>query len=212
MRQQDSPKGRFIVFEGLDGSGKSTQIALLEKELSRLGRRVYVTREPTDAAVGGLIRETLSGQTKRSSAELAALFLADRIRHNTNPVNGIQGYIDSGVDVLCDRYYYSSLAYQGLESDIDWLIACNCGCPEILRPDLCVFLDMDAEQCKRRVDNGRAFLEIFEQSAEQLARIRGNFMEVFALLAEEENIAFVDAFRSPDEVAADIKEIVLRLG
>lgn len=211
MRQDGTQKGRFIVFEGLDGSGKSTQITLLEKELVRLGRKVYVTREPTDGAAGGLIRETLSGQMKRSSAELAALFLADRIRHNTNPVNGIQNYINNGVDVLCDRYYYSTLAYQGLDTDIDWLIACNCHCPEILRPDLCLFLDMDAEKCKQRVDANRAYLEIYEQSAQQLASIRKNFIEVFALLSKEENIQFVDALRSPEEVAADIKEIVLSI-
>ncbi len=212
MQHSAGRKGRFIVFEGLDGSGKSTQIALLEQELKRLGRRVVVTREPTDSAAGGLIRETLSGQTKRSSAELAALFLADRIRHNTNPISGIQNYLNDGVDVLCDRYYYSSLAYQGLDTDVAWLIACNCTCPEIARPDLCLFLDVDAEQCKQRVDKGRAYLEIFEQSAEQLARIRQNFMEVFALLQEEENIVFVDALRPPDDVARDISDIVHTLG
>ncbi|MFA9379973.1 MAG: dTMP kinase [Acetanaerobacterium sp.] len=211
MECSGEKRGRLIVFEGLDGSGKSTQLALLEKELKLRGRRIYVTREPTDAAVGGLIREALAGQAQRSGAELAALFLADRIRHNTNPVNGIRGYLESGVDVLCDRYYYSSFAYQGLESDIDWVIACNRGCAEIVRPELCIFLDVDAKKCKQRVDAGRAYLEIFEQSAEQLDHIRQNFFEVFAHLEEVENIVVVDAYRAVDEVAKDILDLVLAL-
>lgn len=208
MQQSDTRKGRFIVFEGLDGSGKTTQLYLLEQELARLGRKVFVTREPTDAAVGGLIREALSGQTARPASELAALFLADRIRHNTNPVNGIRRYLDDGVDVLCDRYYYSTLAYQAAESDLEWLIACNCGCPDILRPDLCLFLDLDAELCKQRVDSGRAYLEIFEQSAGQLETIRRGFMEAFALLPEEETIVVVDAARPVQEVAQEIRAVV----
>ena len=78
--------GRFIVLEGLDGSGKSTQITLLAQALQAQGRKVHCTAEPTSSATGGLIRDTLSGSYARSGAELAALFLTDRIAHNvTSP-------------------------------------------------------------------------------------------------------------------------------
>ncbi len=204
MTDSAAALGRFIVIEGLDGSGKSTQVALLKQALEKLGRRVAVTHEPTDAAVGGMIRETLAGLAPRSDAELAALFLADRIRHNTNPVNGIQKLLLDGTDVLCDRYYYSSLAYQSLTVDLDWLVAANCGCPAIRKPDLCIFLDVDAARCKERMDTSRHFLEIFERSGEQMERIRQNFFAAFDRIRGGENIVILDAVKDADELAQEI--------
>ena len=88
--------------------------------------------------------------TPRTGTEIAALFMADRVAHNVNPVNGISAMLAQGRDVICDRYYYSSLAYQGVVSDPDWVFHINVDCPEIRRPDLCVFLDLDEEACIRR--------------------------------------------------------------
>ena len=87
--------------------------------------------------------------------------MADRVQHNVNPVWGIQKMLASGFDVICDRYYYSSMAYQGTVTDPDWVERINLDCPEIRRPDLCVFLDVDYERCRRRMEEGRAFLEIY---------------------------------------------------
>ena len=136
QNESNEVKGKFIVLEGLDGAGKSTHLKLLAKALGEKGRRVYITAEPSSTAAGGIIRETLSGISCRSAEELAALFLADRINHNMNPSNGIKQFIDKGIDVICDRYYYSSFAYQGLDSDIDWLMDCNLKCPAILKCSL----------------------------------------------------------------------------
>ena len=108
-------KGRFIVFEGIDGAGKSTQIELLAAHLQGQGRRVYRTAEPTESVTGGLLRDALGGVSKRTACEMAALFVLDRIFHNVNPVNGIEKMLADGIDVISDRYYYSSLAYQGSE-------------------------------------------------------------------------------------------------
>lgn len=83
-------RGKFIVVEGLDGSGKGTQTALLCAYLKSQGRNVYPTAEPTESVTGGMIRDVLSGARQRTSSELAALFLADRVAHNMNPVNGIE--------------------------------------------------------------------------------------------------------------------------
>ena len=105
-------RGRFIVFEGIDGAGKSTQIQLLAERLRGQGRRVYCTAEPTESVSGGMLRDALGGVSKRTSCEMAAMFVLDRIFHNVNPVNGIEKMLADGVDVICDRYYYSSLAYQ----------------------------------------------------------------------------------------------------
>ncbi len=211
MNSSTAARGRFIVFEGIDGSGKSTQISLLEQGLRAQGRRVYRTAEPTETSLGGLIRDALAGATPRSTAELAALFLADRIHHNSNAINGIMKQLKNGVDVICDRYYYSSFAYQGVGTDLNWVMDANLNCPEILRPDLCLFLDLDAQKSKERVDASRFYLEIYEQSGEQLAEIRGKFFEVFERLKGRENIVVVDALRSVDEIAADILQLVQKL-
>lgn len=202
-------KGKFIVFEGIDGAGKSTQIEKLRKKLVSEGRKVFITAEPTASVTGGILRDALSGNYKRSAAELAAMFLSDRVFHNVNESVGINQALEKGFDVISDRYYYSSFAYQGLESDIDWVINMNLNCPEIRRPDLCIFLDLDAQKSKERIDTNRATVEIFEKE-EILNKIRGKFFDVFKRLPDE-NIAIIDASGSVDDVAQKISEVVDRM-
>ena len=202
--------GKFILFEGLYGSGKSTHIRCLEQRLRDMGRRVDVTAEPTVSALGGLVRDALSGFTPRSGGEIAALFMADRVQHNVNPVWGIQKMLASGFDVICDRYYYSSMAYQGTVTDPDWVERINLDCPEIRRPDLCVFLDVDYERCRRRMEEGRAFLEIYENEASMIAT-RRRYYAVFEELKERDRIAVIDAGRPVEEVAEDVFRAVLPL-
>lgn len=202
-------RGKFIVFEGIDGAGKSTQISLLEEKLKKEGRKVFVTAEPTQSVTGGALRDALSGNYKRSAAELAAMFLADRVFHNVNEKCGIQQALEKGFDVISDRYYYSSFAYQGLESDIDWVIDMNLNCPEILKPDLCVFLDLDAEKSKQRIDSARMATEIFENS-EMLEKIRSKFFDVFNRL-EGENVCIIDASQSIDKVSEEIYSAIQKL-
>lgn len=209
--QNKSKCGKFIVFEGLDGSGKSTQIQLLAEKLKLMGRKVYCTAEPTNSATGGLIRDTLSNNYKRDATELAGLFLTDRIAHNVNPVWGIKKFIDDGIDVICDRYYYSSFAYQGLETDLSWVMNMNLNCPEIIKPDLCIFLDVDYKKCKARVDEERPHLEIFESDESIMEATRIQFYEVFKLLNETEHIQIVDANRSLNIVSDEIYRIVVSL-
>lgn len=204
-------RGRFIVFEGLDGSGKSTQISMLSEKLKLLGRKVYCTAEPTNSATGGLIRDTLSNNYKRDATELAGLFLSDRIAHNVNPVWGIKKFLDDGIDVICDRYYYSSFAYQGLGTDLSWIMDMNINCPEIMKPDLCIFLDVDYRKCKARVDKERPHLEIFESDESIMEATRLQFYEVFRMLNEKEHIQIIDANRPMNVVADEIYRIVMLL-
>ncbi len=202
-------KGRFIVFEGIDGAGKSTQIEKLRQKLVSEGRKVFITAEPTQSVTGGILRDALSGNYKRSATELAAMFLSDRVFHNVNESVGINQALSKGFDVISDRYYYSSFAYQGLDSDIDWVIDMNLNCPDIRKPDLCIFLDLDAEKSKARIDTNRATVEIFEKE-EILNKIRSKFFDVFKRLPDE-NIAIVDASGSVDEVAEKIAAVVDKL-
>lgn len=191
-------RGRFIVFEGIDGCGKSTQVALLAERLRAEGREVALTAEPTDSASGKMLRAALGGKEKRTPCEMAALFLLDRIYHNVSE-DGIEAMLAKGIDVICDRYYYSSLAYQGSETDFDWVKDMNLSCPEICRPDLCVFLDIDPDVSLARIAAARESTEIYEKK-ELLERFRARFLSVFDMLKETDRVAIVDASRPIDEV------------
>ena len=154
-------KGRFIVFEGIDGAGKTTQIERLAARLRAEGRKVTVTAEPTVSVSGGMLRDALGGLQKRTACEMAAMFVLDRVFHNVNP-DGICAMIDAGYDVICDRYYYSSMAYQGSQTDFTWVRDMNLNCPEIRTPDVCIFLDLTPEQSMARIEGGRVTKEIYE--------------------------------------------------
>lgn len=204
MTMTDSCKrGRLIVFEGIDGAGKTTQIELLEQHLKARGRRVYRTAEPTESVSGGLLRDALSGVAQRSACEMAALFVLDRIHHNVNPVNGIRKMLADGYDVICDRYYYSSMAYQGSETDARWVRDMNLHCPEILRPDLCIFLDLTPEQSLERIRRNRAVQEVYE-NLDKLTVVRERFFRVLREQEQTEKICILPADRSVEAIHADV--------
>ena len=207
MTAGETKRGRFIVFEGIDGAGKTTQIGLLAEALRAAGRRVYCTAEPTESVSGGLLRDALGGVSQRTACELAAMFVLDRIFHNVNPVSGIERMLADGVDVICDRYYYSSLAYQGSETDADWVRDMNLNCPQIRRPDLCLFLDLTPEQSMERITKGRVTTEIYE-TEEQLTKVRNKFLAAIESLSERDNIQTVNAAASIEEIQGEIRRIV----
>ena len=171
-----------------------------------MGSKVHRTAEPTDSVTGGLLRDALGGFVQRDAYELSALFLSDRIFHNVNTKNGIRHYLEQGYDVICDRYYYSSFAYQGMDADLSWVMDMNLHCPEILKPDLCIFLDICPAVGEERLSSDRSHREIYENVATQ-QRVRKRFLEVFDLLKDNENIKIVDAARSVEAVSADIIKI-----
>ena len=187
-------QGRFIVFEGIDGAGKSTQIAKLTAALSAMGRQIHTTAEPTDGVTGRMLRAALAGKEERSPAEMAALFVLDRIYHNKE----IAAALAQGKDVICDRYYYSSLAYQGSLCDYEWVRSMNCDCPDIRTPDLCVFLDLSPKAALSRIAARGEATEIYEKE-ETLSLFRATFMRVFESLSDR--VAIIDAAGTADEVA-----------
>ena len=200
-------KGRFIVIEGIDGAGKTTQIELLANRLREQGRVVHVTAEPTASVSGGLLRDALGGIANRTACEMAALFVLDRIFHNVNP-NGINAMLEKGIDVICDRYYYSSLAYQGSETDFEWVKSMNLNCPEIRTPDLCIFLDLSPEESLKRISKGRTSTELYER-LDTLVSVRNRFFEVFELLSDRDNIKVIDTTGDGiEEVAKKIASAV----
>lgn len=203
---------KLIVLEGLDGAGKTTQLRLLAQHLRQKGHAVFTDAEPTAGETGKLLRRMLSGELFCTPWAAAALFTADRIRHNTDPENGILRHLADGEVVLLDRYYYSTFAYQGMDTDLDWLIAMHRGCPEIRRPDLVLYLTMAPEKCMERIRQNRsaAALEIFE-TAEKLTEVDRRFRAAFAAIAHEENVVTVDADGTVEAVAARIAAAADRL-
>ena len=200
-------RGRFIVLEGIDGAGKTTQAELLCKHLTAQGRRVWRTAEPTTFPTGVALREALGGKVKKTECEMATMFVLDRIAHNIHPTEGINAILESGQDIICDRYYYSTLAYQGHSTNYEWTKSMNLLCPEIRRPDVCIYLDLTPEQSLDRISRGRDSVEIYE-NAETLGRVRSAFMRVFNDLGDSDNIAIVDAYRDPSEIASEIASLV----
>ena len=210
MTAQIKERGRVIVFEGIDGAGKTTQIELLAQALRAEGRLVYQTAEPTESVSGGLLRDALGGVSKRTACEMAAMFVLDRIFHNVNPVSGIEKMLADGIDVICDRYYYSSLAYQGSEIEGDWVWRMNLDCPEIRHPDLCIFLDLTPEQSMERINRGRVTHEIYE-TEDRLRRVRDRFLGVLGTLQKLDRICVVDAARPIPEIHQEIVSLVKQM-
>jgi len=190
-------RGKFIVFEGIDGAGKSTQIACLRESLVKMGYTVCTTAEPTDLDTGKMLRAALAGKCERSACEMATLFTLDRIAHNKE----IEKALAAGGIVICDRYYYSSLAYQGSLCDYEWVKRMNVACPEIRHPDLCIFLDLSPKDAIARISARGEATEIYEKE-ETLALFRDTFHRVFASL--EDRVAIVNAAPAPEVIAAEV--------
>ena len=193
---------KFIVVEGLDGTGKTTQIKILADYIKSKGTAVEITAEPTAHPTGKLIRRILSGEVPSDPWALASLFLSDRIIHNINPDDGIEKMLSEGKSVISDRYYYSTFSYQGHETDLSWAMDMHFSCPEIRKPDLVLFLTMAPEKCVERIRANRPdeAIEIYENT-EALTKISRQFDTVFETLRDRENIVYIDADGTIEEVS-----------
>src|SRR5262245_28046641 len=187
----------FIVLEGLDGAGTTTQTARLAEALRARGRAVFATAEPTDGPVGQLLRRFLSGELEPAEAAQALLFAADRLHHLQTQ---IEPALAGGATVISDRYYLSNLAYQALSGrlDLDWLRRINI---HARRPDLTIFLSVPPEVCRARLGGRGGAVERFD-ALEQLERIASAYARAIAFLRlEGERIETVDGQRAPEEVS-----------
>ena len=197
-------KGRFIVLEGIDGAGKTTQAELLEKYLVASGRQVARTAEPTGYAGGVALRAALGGKVKKSECEMAAMFVLDRIEHNIHEGDGIEALLADGYDVICDRYYDSSYAYQlaGRRISEDVLDQLNDLVVKDAHPDMTFLLDLTLDVSLQRV-SGRGEADRLE--LEGLAfkqRVRDGFLA--QAKKHPDRICVVDASKSPEGIFNDI--------
>jgi len=193
----------FIALEGIDGSGKSTQVKLLTDNLKNAGHKVYYTFEPTDSPVGSVIRNIFKSRIEADNRVIAGLFVADRLDHLLNKTDGILKKLEEGYTVITDRYYFSSYAYQGAHMSLDWVIEANSLSADLLRPDINIYIDISPEISMKRLNNGRSYMEIYE-NIENLRKVKETYLRAFNKLKSEENIYITDGNREPDVIAADI--------
>lgn len=138
-------RGRFLVFEGLDGAGTTTQTALLVERLAVLGRPAHATHEPSTGEIGLAVRRAIQGTLPLGPEALALGFAADRLHHLAD----IDRVLAAGTHVVCDRYALSSLAYQAADGvDVAWLAEIN---REARPPDATIFVDTPIAVCLERI-------------------------------------------------------------
>lgn len=166
----------FIVIEGLDGSGTTTQL----KELSRNLENSYSTFEPTDGHIGKLIKRVLKKEISVEPMTLAYLFSADRNEHLYCP-NGIAQRCKNGQIVISDRYLFSSLAYQSLYSDFNDILLLNDKFP---LPEVVFFINTDPSLCLQRIQKRNQDKEIFDDLEIQ-KNVLKNYIKSFDILKEK---------------------------
>ena len=191
-------QGLFIVIEGIDGTGKSTQSKRLAEWFRSRGREVVLSREPTDGPWGKKLRE--SATTGRLSAEEELeCFLNDRREHVEM---SIKPALAEGKVVILDRYYFSTMAYQGARGFDPAEIRCRneAFAPQ---PDLLLILDLNVESAHGRIGARGDTANEFEQR-DTLTRCR----EIFLSLRDEPFACVIDAEPSLNEVTADILSVV----
>ena len=191
-------EGVFIVLEGLDGSGTTTQTARLKDWFTGEGAvygKCSATYEPTPGPVGGIARLALSRRINLDPRTMALLFAADRTDHvykedDGRQEPGIHYLIRQGVNVISDRYLLSSLAYQSLDLSIEWLYEIN---SRVIVPDIVIFLDVDPEESARRMKQGRFHQELYE-AIETQRQVRAQYEKAISFLKEKgQRISRVDA-------------------
>jgi dTMP kinase len=200
MNRETKPQdrsGHFVVLEGIDGAGTTTQTAKLAERLRRAGKRVRTTREPSDGPIGSFIRQVLAGRVVVPGglapgwATMALLFAADRMDHIETE---IEPFVTDGGVVISDRYDASSLAYQSVTSGsapgdaVEWIRVLN---RYAKRPGLTIVLDVPSEMAAvRRAERGEA-AQLYEQN--EVQRALAAFYKDLARHLPKDRVAVIDA-------------------
>jgi dTMP kinase len=190
-------RGTFICIEGIDASGKTTQTRILVRKLRRKGIDAVYTTEPSKGKVGKFIRRHVLDREKRVPIALEALlFAADRVDHLENEVKPA---LENGKIVVCDRYVYSSLAYQGAAGlSLDWIQCIN---QFALFPDLAIFLDVSPEIVLKRLKRKKTVME----TSANLQKVR----EIYLQMVRDGRMIMLKGDKPIKDLAEDILKVVL---
>ena len=201
----------FAVFEGIDGSGTTTQLNILENFFLRNPDQLvlppfYKTFEPTDGSIGRIIRAGLRKEAELSAETIAMLFAADRNEHIFGS-GGVAERCKRGELVVSDRYVLSSLVYQGITCGDELPVSLNRLFPS---PELLIFLDIDPEIAEKRIAH-REIKEIYEFLDFQI-QVRRRYKTLLSRFsADGARIEIIDASKPPEEVAREIWELIKKL-
>ena len=192
-------KGIFIVIEGIDGSGKTIQSKLLQKELIKKGFKAVYTAEPSKGFIGNFLRKTSFKGIKLNPEFETLLFAADRFYHiNFEVIPNL----NEGKIVVCDRYFYASLAYQGAQGvDLNWIKTVN---KFVIKPDLAIYLDVPVEVGLSRIAKRKK--TVFEES-----EIEEKVREIYLKLVKENELILVNANKPIKDVKKEIINLTLSL-
>jgi len=199
-------RGLFIVLEGPDGSGKSTVAEFMAEYLKDKGHEIEFSREPGGTNIGEKIREIIldvKNEEMSSEAE-ALLYAASRAQHVTEK---IKPTIDSGKDLICERFYYSSLVYQGIgrKLGVDVVKSFNEFAIQGVYPDLVIFLDVDPEKALKRKKDTENLDRLENEKISFHKEVFNGYKEIIRILPE---IKVVDADRRKDEIYEDVKKLI----
>jgi len=191
-------KGIFLVIEGLDGSGKTTQATLIAEKLSK-NYNVLLTAEPSRGKIGTFIRDRCLYEQARLPTETEALlFAADRIEHMQTE---LKPALEDGKLVICDRYVYSSLAYQGSAGlSLDWIKTINA---RALQPDFSIFIDVAPEKVIERLQRKKSIMETLETQT----KVR----EIYLKYVDEGELIRIDGDKGKELVANELHTKVVEL-
>ncbi len=203
-----SKKGLFLAFEGIDGSGKSTQVKKLAAYLKAQGHKVFSTFEPTDSPIGKIIRSIFNHQMDSDQRVIAALFVADRLQHVLDSSNGMLKMYNDGYIVITDRYYLSSYVYHSIHDiDLDWIIEANSMSADLLKPDLNIFVDIEPEISMQRIINNRDNIEMYE-NLNNLKKVQKRYYEVIEKVKSQENIQVIEGNQPVEKIFEDVLKLV----
>lgn len=202
--KNDTILKNFIVFEGLDGAGTTTQAKILAEKLKNDNKKVFLDAEPTPSPIGELIRETyLKKKASTTMLALALLYCADRENHLNNIDNGIKKRLSEGGIVISDRYLYSSIAYQGV--NINPLLIENLNNFE--SPEYVIYIDTPVDECLKRIDKREGEKELFEHKS-FLEKTKQGFDRVFSSLPQGVKLLHLNGLESIDMLSWRIAQFI----
>ncbi len=193
--------GSFIVFEGLDGAGTTTQMHALSRYYEFNRRKYVITNEPTSNPIGRMVRDVLQKRIQTTPEALALLYAADRDDHLHNPSYGIIRILEEGSIVISDRYFYSSIAYQSVECDPVFINLIN----DFPSPEFIIYVDTPVEECLKRIEKRGGEKELFDRY-DFLSEVRKNYEKAFSSLPDGVHLIRIDGSGSAEEVESEIRK------